>query len=72
MAKIAFSGKVMAKTTTCFHYGNLYNHRGLKVFPRQYMLAENSDLAKKAGFDLNIAIIAMTSNLSVATYLSLP
>jgi len=34
-----FLKKVMAKNAKCFYYGNLYNHRELKMLRRHYPFA---------------------------------
>ena len=43
----------MATNTKCFSCGNLHNHRGLKMFGRQYIFAEkNLFFAKEASLTL--------------------
>jgi len=56
----------MAKNTKCFNYDNLHNHRGLKVFRRQYIFAEKLQLSQKSSFDPT-TIFAMNLKLYIST-----
>jgi len=40
----------MAKNTNCFNYGNLHNHRGLKMLGRQYIFAKEIWFGQRSKF----------------------
>jgi len=59
----------MDKNITCLH-GNLYNHKGVKMFRRQYIFAKNYGCAKEASFEPKTTISTMSLKSRAATCLS--
>jgi len=60
---------VMDKNIICLH-GNLYNHKGVKMFRRQYIFAKKYGCANEARFEPKTTISTMSLKSSATTCLS--